>query len=71
MYIAYCRKSRLQDPEELIRQEQLVKDYCNNKGYKLEHLYSEVGSSVDPDRIEYTAMLEYLNEHEGITIVVQ
>ena len=35
-YISYCRKSRLQDPEELLRQEQLVKDYCNNKGYKLE-----------------------------------
>ena len=70
MYIAYCRKSRLQDPEELIRQEQLVIEYCNNKGYKLEKLYSEVGSSVDPDRPQYKLMLEYLTEHEGITILV-
>ena len=70
MYIAYCRKSRLQDPEELARQEQLVKDYCNNKGYKLEKLYSEVGSSVDPDRPQYKLMIEYLNKHEGVTIVV-
>ena len=70
MYIAYCRKSRLQDPEELARQEQLVKDYCINKGYKLEKLYSEVGSSVDPDRPQYKLMLEYLTEHEGITILV-
>ena len=69
-YISYCRKSRLQDPEELIRQEQLVKDYCNNKGYKLEKLFSEVGSSVDADRPQYKLMMEYLNEHEGVTIVV-
>ena len=70
MYIAYCRKSRLQDPEELLRQEQLVVDYCINKGYKLEKLYSEVGSSVDPDRPQYKLMMEYLNKHEGVTIVV-
>ena len=70
MYISYCRKSRLQDPEELTRQEQLVKDYCENKGYKLEKLYSEVGSSVDADRPQYKLMMEYLNEHDGVTIVV-
>ena len=70
IYISYCRKSRLQDPEELARQEQLVKDYCINKGYKLEKLYSEVGSSVDADRPQYKLMIEYLNKHEGITIVV-
>ena len=70
IYISYCRKSRLQDPEELLRQEQLVKDYCKNKGYKLEKLLSEVGSSVDPNRPQYKLMMEYLNEHEGVTIVV-
>ena len=69
-YISYCRKSRLQDPEELARQEQLVVEYCKNKGYKLEKLFSEVGSSVDPDRPEYKLMLQYLTEHEGVTIVV-
>ena len=69
-YISYCRKSRLQDPEELLRQEQLVVDYCNNKGYKLEKLYSEVGSSVNADRPEYKLMLQYLTEHVGVTIVV-
>ena len=70
IYISYCRKSRLQDPEEVARLEQLVRDYCINKGYKLEKLYSEVGSSVDADRPQYKLMIEYLNKHEGITIVV-
>ena len=69
-YISYCRKSRLQDPEELARQEQLVRDYCNNKGYKLDKVFAEVGSSISADRPEYVAMMEYLNEHDGVTIVV-
>ena len=69
-YISYCRKSRIQDPEELLRQEQLVVDYCNNKGYKLEKPYSELGSSVNADRPEYKLMLQYLTEHVGVTIVV-
>ena len=70
IYISYCRKSRLQDPEELARQEQLIKDYCNNKGYKLDKLYSEVGSSISADRPQYKLMLQYLTEHVGVTIVI-
>ena len=70
MIIGYCRKSRISETDELTRQEQLVKDYCKNKGYKLNKLFSEVGSSVDPDRPQYKLMLQYLNEHEEVTIVV-
>ena len=69
-YIAYCRKSRISETDELDRQEQLVKEYCKSKGYKLHKLFSEVGSSVDPDRPQYKLMLQYLNEHEGATILV-
>ena len=70
MIIGYCRKSRISETDELTRQEQLVVEYCRNKGYKLDKLFSEVGSSVDPDRPEYKLMLQYLTEHEGVTVVV-
>ena len=70
MIIGYCRKSRISETDELSRQEQLVKEYCRNKGYKLDRLFSEVGSSVDPDRQQYKLMLQYLTEHEGATILV-
>ena len=70
MIIGYCRKSRISETAELTRQEQLVVEYCNNKGYKLDKLFSEVGSSVDPDRPQYKLMLQYLTEHEGVTVVV-
>ena len=70
MIIGYCRKSRISETDELTRQEQLVQEYCRNKGYKLDKLFSEVGSSVDPDRPQYKLMLQYLTEHEGVTVVV-
>ena len=70
MIVGYCRKSRISETDELDRQEQLVVDYCKNKGYKLDRLFSEVGSSVDPDRPQYKLMLQYLTEHEGVTVVV-
>ena len=70
MIIGYCRKSRISETDELTRQEQLVVEYCKNKGYKLDKLFSEVGSSVDPDRPEYKLMLQYLTEHEGVTVIV-
>ena len=70
MIIGYCRKSRVSETDELTRQEQLVVEYCKNKGYKLDKLFSEVGSSVDPDRPQYKLMLQYLTEHEGVTVIV-
>ena len=70
MIIGYCRKSRISETDELTRQEHLVVEYCKNKGYKLDKLFSEVGSSVDPDRPQYKLMLQYLTEHEGVTVVV-
>ena len=70
MIIGYCRKSRVSETDELTRQEHLVVEYCRNKGYKLHKLFSEVGSSVDPDRPQYKLMLQYLTEHEGVTILV-
>ena len=70
MIIGYCRKSRVSETDELTRQEQLVVEYCNNKGYKLDKLFSEVGSSVDPDRPQYKLMLQYLTEHEEVTVIV-
>ena len=70
MIIGYCRKSRISETDELTRQEQLVVEYCKNKGYKLDKLFSEVGSSVDPDRQQYKLMLQYLTEHDGVNVIV-
>ena len=70
MIIGYCRKSRISETDELDRQVRLVKDYCKAKQYTINKVFAEVGSSVDADRPEYTALLNLLNKHKNCTIVV-
>ena len=70
MIICYCRKSRVSETDELDRQVRLVKDYCKTKGYTIDKIFAEVGSSVDADRPKYTALLNLLNKYKNCTIVV-
>ena len=70
MIVCYCRKSRVSESDELDRQVRLVKDYCKTKGYTIHKIFAEVGSSVDADRPEYTALLNLLNKYKNCTIVV-
>ena len=69
MIIGYCRKSRISETDELDRQVRLVKDYCKSKQYTIDKVFAEVGSSIDPDRPEYTKLLNLLNKHKNCIIV--
>ena len=70
MVVCYCRKSRVSEADELDRQVRLVEDYCKAKQYTVSKILAEVGSSVDPDRPEYTKLLNLLNKHKNCIIVV-
>ena len=70
MIIGYCRKSRISETDELDRQVRLVKDYCKAKQYTISKVFAEVGSSIDPDRPEYTKLLNLLNKYKNCIIVV-
>ena len=70
MILCYCRKSRVSEIDELDRQVRLVKDYCKAKQYTISKIFAEVGSSIDPDRPEYTKLLNLLNKYKNCTIVV-
>ena len=70
MIIGYCRKSRVSEVDELNRQVRLVKDYCKAKQYTISKVFAEVGSSVDANRPEYTALLNLLNKYKNCTIVI-
>ena len=70
MILCYCRKSRVSETDELDRQVRLVKDYCKSKGYTIYKIFAEVGSSVDANRPEYTALLNLLNKYKNCTIVI-
>ena len=69
MILCYCRKSRISEIDELDRQVRLVKDYCKAKQYTISKVFAEVGSSIDPDRPEYTKLLNLLNKYKNCTIV--
>ena len=69
MILCYCRKSRVSETDELDRQVRLVKDYCKAKQYAIYKVFAEVGSSVDANRPEYTALLNLLNKCKNCTIV--
>ena len=69
MVLCYCRKSRISETDELDRQVRLVRDYCKSKGYTIHKIFAEVGSSVDANRPEYTALLNLLNKYKNCTIV--
>ena len=70
MILCYCRKSRVSETDELDRQVRLVRGYCKAKQYTISKVFAEVGSSIDPDRPEYTKLLNLLNKHKNCTIVV-
>ena len=69
MIVCYCRKSRVSESDELDRQVRLVEKYCESKKYTIDRVFAEVGSSVDADRPEYTALLKLLNKCKNCTIV--
>lgn len=71
MVIGYCRVSRLDtDSDALMNQEQQIKNYCESKTYRLDNLFSEVGSSQDSQRPEYVKMLDLLKGYTCCKIVV-
>ena len=66
--IIYCRKSR-GTPEELQRQIELCRNYCNSKNYEVSELFSEIRSSQDFSREYYCKMLEYIKDHNNVRVV--
>ena len=66
--IIYCRKSR-GTPEELQRQIELCRNYCNSKNYEVSELFSEIRSSQDFSREYYCKMLDYIKEHSNVRVV--
>lgn len=68
--VAYCRKSRQIEEDELDRQIQLVKKYADSKHYNLFKVYAEVGSSVDNNRLEYRKMIHLLQTSTNCKVIV-
>jgi predicted site-specific integrase-resolvase len=66
----YCRVStkKQADCGNLLRQEERLRCYCEEKGYKIVNTFKEVASGVNERRRELTRMLKELTEVNKIVV---
>ena len=67
--VIYCRKSRGSE-EELNSQIEICKDYCNKNGYVISEVFAEIRSSQDFERVQYTALKNYVKENTAVRVIV-
>lgn len=62
--IIYCRVSTTKQREDLIKQEQLLKDYCNANGIIIDKVFSEIASGMNEDREQLNKLLKMVTENK-------
>ena len=62
--IIYCRVSTTKQREDLIKQEQLLKDYCNVNGIIIDKVFSEIASGMNEDREQLNKLLKMVTENK-------
>ena len=67
--VIYARKSRGTE-EELSSQVSMCKDYCDKNNYDIAEIFSEIRSSQDFEREQYTALKNYINENTNVRVIV-
>ena len=67
--VIYARKSRGTE-EELSSQVSMCKDYCDKNNYDIAEIFSEIRSSQDFEREQYTALKNYVKENTNVRIIV-
>ena len=67
--VIYARKSRGTE-EELNIQVSMCKDYCDKNNYEIAEIFSEIRSSQDFEREQYTALKNYVKENTNVRIIV-
>ena len=63
--VIYARKSRGTE-EELSSQVSMCKDYCDKNNYDIAEIFSEIRSSQDFERKQYTALKNYVKENTNV-----
>ena len=58
--VIYCRVSTTKQKDDLIKQEQLLKDYCNSNGIIIDKVFAEIASGMNEDRNELNKLLKLI-----------
>ena len=60
----YCRVSTTKQKEDLIRQKQVIIDYCNSIGIIPEEFYLEIASGMNDNRTELNKLIDKIMNYE-------
>ena len=56
--VAYCRVSNSKQKDDLIRQEESIREYARVNGVKIDAFYSEIASGMNEDRKFFNKIIE-------------
>ena len=62
--VIYCRVSNQKQKNDLMKQKQLLLDFCNAKGHTIDEVYLEIASGMNEDREQFNKMIKSVLNHE-------
>lgn len=62
--VIYARVSTTKQKDDLIKQEQLLKDFCNTNGIIVDEIFSEVASGMNENRSELNKLIKLVTENK-------
>jgi len=68
--VIYCRVSNTKQKDDLLRQENLLKDYCVKNGIKVDLVFSEIASGMNENRPKLQDLFKLIAQGEISTVFV-
>lgn len=62
--VIYTRVSTTKQKDDLVKQEQLLKDFCNTNGIIVDEIFSEVASGMNENRSELNKLIKLVTENK-------
>ena len=68
--VIYCRVSTSNQKDDLLKQKQLLQDYCTVNGYIVDEVFMETASGMNDNRKEFNRLIDQVLEYEISTIFI-
>lgn len=68
--VAYCRVSNSKQKDDLIRQEESIREYARVNGVKIDAFYSEIASGMNEDRKFFNKIIEEVCQNKIAKIYI-
>ena len=62
--VIYCRVSNQKQKDDLLKQKQLLTDYCNINGIIPDMIFSEIASGMNENRSEFNKLIDLVINNE-------